>query len=533
MRPSPAAIERLLVVLKWVLLGIVAFAFVMAVTKPIILTASDLGRHLMNGKLFLDNGVILTTNTYSYTNPDFAFLNHHWGSGVIFELARRFRGFVGVSVFGLSIVFLTVVLYLRIAWQHGKFWLTMTAAFFALPIFASRAEVRPELFSYLLSAIFLWILLGVRNSTIPRQALIALPVLLLIWVNLHIYFFLGIGWIGAFLIDSLVRAWVDAQNRRTHLAFAGWLGAALVGCALVAPLNPNGWKGAIYPLLIFQNYAYAVAENQPVFAIERNGPFPAGFFLKIALCTLFISWIWRLWRDRQSPRIPDIAILVLTVFVSIIAWNAIRNFSIFAYVAMVSISFAWSDTDLSERLGKFRSAARAAIPVLTLAILVMLYPGYRALVYRTFGLGVSPNVLRSIDFFKNADLRGPIFNNYDIGGFLTYGLYPQERVFVDNRPEAYPGEFFREILLPMQMSDEVWRKVDENIRFNVIFFYRHDATQWGQGFMIRRLQDPEWAPVFVDNFVILLVRRTPETAAVIEKYELPKSMFGAVPRTKK
>jgi hypothetical protein len=70
------------------------------------------------------------------------------------------------------------------------------------------------------------------------------------------------------------------------------------------------------------------------------------------------------------------------------------------------------------------------------------------------------------------------------------------------------------------------------VHFNAIFFYRHDATAWGQSFMIRRLADPEWAPVFVDPFILLLVRRTPENAGVIARHELPASMFEIVPRPK-
>jgi hypothetical protein len=532
MRFSPVAKERLLFIGQWTLVALVAFAYVVAVTKPIILTASDLGRHLMNGKLFLDHGVILTTNEYSYTYPDFPFLNHHWGSGVFFELARRFRGFVGVSLFGLGLTLATVVLYLRIAWLHGKFWLAMTAAAIALPMFASRNEVRPELFSYLLSGVFLWILLGVRSGAVSRWALAILPVLMLAWVNLHIYFFLGVGWIGAFLVDSLVRAWIDVPNRKRHLTLASALAMTVFGCCAVAPLNPNGWKGAIYPLFIFQNYAYQVAENQTVLAIERNGPFVPGLYFKIALCVLFVSWIWRLWRDWEIRRAPDVAILILSLFVSLIAWTAIRNFAIFAYVSIVAISFAWSDVDLRARVGRWYAVVVTAVPLATLAVLVALHPGFWRYTFQTAGLGVAPNILRSVNFFKGVGLKGPIFNNYDIGGFLTYGLYPQEKTFVDNRPEAYPGEFFTNILLPMQMQDGVWAKVDAQVHFNAIFFYRHDATQWGQGFMIRRLKDPEWAPVFVDDFVLLLIRRTAENAAIIDAFELPPSMFEAVPRPK-
>lgn len=522
--------RRLLTAGRWALLAIVAFGFVVAVAKPIVLTASDLGRHLTNGRLFLDEGIIPTTNLFSYTHPDFPFLNHHWGSGVLFELARRFRGFVGVSVFGLCVVYLTAFLYLRTAWLHGKFWLAMAAAFLLVPVFASRAEVRPELFSYLLSAVFLWILLGVRKKSIPSWALAALPVLMVAWVNLHIYFFLGIGWMGAFFLDALFRAWRDDSGRAGHLRDAQNLFVTLLASCLVTPLNPNGWRGAVYPLLIFQNYAYAVAENQPVTRIMAQGEYPPAFFLQVGLGVLAVTWLWRLYRDWRDRSLPDVALLILTLFVSIIAWNAIRNFTIFAYVAIVSLSAAWSDLDLDVLAGRFARAIRVAVPIAILALSIAGYPKFWSITYRTIGLGVAPGIQRSTDFFKEQKLEGPIFNNYDIGGFLTYGLYPKERVFVDNRPEAYPGEFFTRDLLPMQMNDEDWTRLDARYGFNAIFFYRHDATRWGQQFMIKRIADPAWAPVYVDNFVLVIVRRTPQNAGVIERFEIPKSRFDVQPR---
>lgn len=55
--------------------------------EKINLTTADLGRHLKNGEMVL-NGEwgILTTNFYSYTEPGFPVVNHHWGGGSNFLL---------------------------------------------------------------------------------------------------------------------------------------------------------------------------------------------------------------------------------------------------------------------------------------------------------------------------------------------------------------------------------------------------------------------------------------------------------------
>jgi len=63
-------------------------------------------------------------------------------------------------------------------------------------------------------------------------------------------------------------------------------------------------------------------------------------------------------------------------------------------------------------------------------------------------------------------------------------------------------------------------------QFNAIYFYRHDMTPWGQPFLIKRIRDPEWAPVFVDDFTLIMVKRNLYNRGLIERFELPQSMFS-------
>jgi len=93
-----------------------------------------------------------------------------------------------------------------------------------------------------------------------------------------------------------------------------------------------------------------------------------------------------------------------------------------------------------------------------------------------FGFGLKKDVNLSAEFFKKEKIQAPIFNNYDIGGYLIYHLFPEEKVFVDNRPEAYPASFFEKIYVSMQNDEKIWRKKDEIYNFNVIFFFYRDYT---------------------------------------------------------
>jgi hypothetical protein len=99
---------------------------------------------------------------------------------------------------------------------------------------------------------------------------------------------------------------------------------------------------------------------------------------------------------------------------------------------------------------------------------------------------------------------------------------------VDNRQEAFPPDFFQKIYIPMQEKMAVWRDSQAKYGFNVIYFYRQDITPWGQGFLVDRINDPLWAPVFVDNYSIIFILRYCIDQNIIYRFELPKSMFSVV-----
>ena len=79
---------------------------------------------------------------------------------------------------------------------------------------------------------------------------------------------------------------------------------------------------------------------------------------------------------------------------------------------------------------------------------------------------------------------------------MIWELFPREKVFVDNRPAEYPGEFFTNIYKPMQENADVFEKVDQEYNFNAVFFYRHDITPWGMNFLKIIKENSDWAKVY-------------------------------------
>jgi hypothetical protein len=276
--------------------------------------------------------------------------------------------------------------------------------------------------------------------------------------------------------------------------------------------------------LIFKNYGYRLLENQTVLFLEKvNVFYPNNLHFKLALVFLTLGFTGTALKRRGRWSWP---LFLTALLFSIMACKALRNFTLFGLFSLPALSIGlrsfWPEK--MPRIPRWADILTVLLSLIICAFTLFAYRG-RPL---DVGIGLSEKSAASAVFFKKNGLHGPIFNNYDIGGYLIYHLFPGERVFVDNRPEAYPESFFKEVYVPAQEDTEKWRALDARYRFNVIYFNYHDLTPWGQKFLIERVKDPDWAPVFADAYAVIFVRRSFENREIFAKYELPGSVFRVI-----
>lgn len=496
------------------------FFYFFFLAQKINLITVDLGRHLKNGEnILLRNFAVLSKNFYSYTYPDYHFINHHWGSGLIFFLIFKLGNFIGLHLFFIFLNLITFLIFFLAAKQESDFKIAFVLSFLLIPLIAERKELRPEVFSYFFSAVFFCLLLLYQKNQLKQRYLFLLPLAQIIWVNTHIYFFLGLFLILVFLLEDLLKKdFLKAKN------------LLLIFCLslIMSFFNPFGAKGVFYPFNIFKDYGYRVAENQSVWFLENYGLKNPNFFLfKISLIILWLSFICLAVLSRRKLSFAN---LMLATGFSVMALLALRNFTLFGFFAL-PLTAANIKNSLAKWLTEkkqHRLTARLVAIIIFLIILIMFIPTYRHYWFSknyAFGLGLAPGISEATNFLKKENVKGPIFNNYDIGSYLIYYLYPQEKVFVDNRPEAYPVDFFQNIYIPMQDNEMKWRQQDDLYHFNAIIFSYRDLTPWAQKFLIERVKDSQWAPVFAGQYVIIFLKRNDLNQAIIEKYEIPKTQF--------
>jgi len=143
-------------------------------------------------------------------------------------------------------------------------------------------------------------------------------------------------------------------------------------------------------------------------------------------------------------------------------------------------------------------------------------------------LGIVPGANHAAEFFKREKILGPIFNNYDIGGYLIFYLSPQHKFFVDNRMEAFPEDFFSKTYIPLQWNDDAWSAADQKYHFNVIFI-TPELSVMNFKFLLHRFMDPAWAPVFIDGDAIILLKRNAQNAQIIKHNEILTDQIRMVP----
>lgn len=486
--------------LQLLLLSAIFLLLITGFFHPLNAITQDLGRHIKTGEIILETKQIPNINLYSYTYPEFPFINHHWLSEVVFYLVTHTTGFNGLLVFSTGIVVFSFGLMVWYSLRFKNILATTIVSFFYLQILFERTDVRPEIFSFLFLSLFVVILYSFRTRF--TKWIFLLPFLELIWVNMHIYFPIGVLTIGLFLVDAIIKNRKNLFTPHTKtLIFIFALSSLSTIC------NPQGIQGALYPLTVFNNYGYQIEENQNIFFLWSYSQKPTILYFSFTLLLLSIT----LFVNTLKTKLID---WLLVLVFSLLAVLSIRNFPLFVFATFIPASYV-----LSKTLDRFSFHKPKMLTVTVFILLCLFVWSGTQLVNRFgFGFGIPTGATNGIDFLQNEKIQGSLFNNFDIGSYMEYRLYPEQKVFVDGRPEAYPKEFFEKTYIPMQYDPQIFAKVDSRYNFQTIFFSHTDQTPWAQVFLSWLIKDTRWSMVYLDDYIVIFVKNNKDNEELVKKY---------------
>jgi hypothetical protein len=458
---------------------------------------SDTWWHLRAGTWMLDHGAWLTVDPFSLTRQGHPWLYPGWLAQIALTLDFRAFSYAGLDLLVGAMVLLAFL----------SLWPVLEAGplvrGFVLILAASASGVfwsaRPQIFTLALTGLFVAVLEAQRLARMRRWWV--LPLGMALWVNLHGGFAVGLLLVGLYAAGELLdiglaplrgqaRADVWADRRQV---VTGWILGGGLSVAAVS-LNPAGPRMLLYP---FKTYAIQVLQlyiqewQSPNFHQLQMQPFL--WMVILLLVVLAVS------RRRPHPT----ELLAVGVF-TYLGFNAARNIGLFALAAapVLARHLDLSLDPLRDRLGQQRQVPERVARVFNLLIVVLV--AFGALVRVASQLPDSVNrqaidrtmPVDAVDYIRDHQPMGPLFNSYNWGGYVLWRLYPSYMSFVDGRTDLFDDQILGAYLEAWSGQPE-WRALFERWGIRLVLIEP-------QAPLASVLEANGWQVLFQDSTAVVL-----------------------------
>ncbi len=500
--------------LRWLLtfllfLGVYLY-FSIFFSIKINISNADLGRHIVNGYNILNGNAskVLYTDFHSYTYPDNPHINHHYLAGVIYYVLYSSGGFTMVSVYNALLSALFVFLLFLYGYKKVGFLVSFGLMVLLMPIIAYRTEVRPEMYSYLFFTIFTLVLHETKGRLTYKHFGL-LFVIQALWVNLHAYFVLSFFATGAFLFAAIL------SKDKTAIKSLTILIVVQLVASLVSPFGP---KVLLAPFEVINGLGVKSGENYPLF-IKPATRLAYIAYVLLGLLTTFVVLVVSKSKNR-------LGISFLTILFALGAFYMIRLVSIYAICLYVCLIFYVQQIPRSYYS---RYTKKIALAIVVIAFCMFTIPFNKG-----FGYGLLDGSDDASEFVLRNKIKGPVFNDFNVGGNLAFYLSKDfgtdsqgKKVYVHNVPEALPKEFLSDWNKNYYLG-KFQKNALERYDFNYIFVA---TSKMPPNFILSRLHDKDWVPVYYDEFAMIFVRNNSQNAELIAKFKLSDSAKEWIVRT--
>jgi hypothetical protein len=303
--------------------------FITAILSLIPTPPNDFWWHLRIGQIIATEG-IPSTNRFAWSVPhDHPYQYGAWlGQWLLYQiwsvgdlpLIAVTRTLLLVGALGLTAA---VVIVRTSSWR-----LTTLALLIVGALISSNVALRPQLWAWGLFTSTLVVLTLTGRSLADRRMLAILPVLIVLWANLHGSFVLGLALLGLVAVGETLPIIRQPLRDRRPLAMALWmtLGVSVV----IAAFHPLGWSVYAY---VYTESTNAVARG---LISEWQPPVPnnlAGLVCYVSIPVLMVVGVLA----RKQVVLTDV---LLVVFFTALAVQSARSMLWYAFV-VTPIMMQW------------------------------------------------------------------------------------------------------------------------------------------------------------------------------------------------
>jgi len=471
----------------------------------------DIWYHLKFGEHFVKNLTFkLDHSIFSWTPAD-----PNWRYGIWLGSSAFYIAYKLFSVYGLYIIqwliftaiFLLYLKFIKVIGDSVDVYhiLSLMLVFIALNLTA--IYIKPELFTTLFFTLAVFIYFYTKFTN--KNLFLIYPPLLFIWVNTHGGYLTGLVFLSIALVGEAFNYFFLKKNQLSgrllkHLAIA-------VTASYVAVIfNPYGIDYHIGIIKSFITKEYMSVATQVYAWIDMwrylfpKDEFAFRFFntawaLVIMVASFFALSIYL----YVKKKFFDITLYPLC---AIFFYQGMKNARITIFLPLIwmfSIVYILKKADALNIKRKF--APVALVLFILMAVYVIQISAINLEDRSWFGSNlVKYAPVKEVEFVKKYKLPGPIFNDYLIGGYLIWAMYPDYKVFIDPRygphwKEVGPDYF--ELL--KNMNAENLKKFTAKYPFKIALLHMRERN-----LIFLFLSLPDWRLLYFDKTAVVIIHKS-------------------------
>jgi len=493
---------------EWIALLTVSLLSILLVTYPVF--DFDLYWHLANGREMVGSGRIVSEEVFSYTHPGEHFANHEWLGQIIFYLV--WNAFGSYGLLGLKLCMVAVMSWLLFRMlRNNDAPLDVASLLVVLVILAgiNRYHERPELFSLFNTALLGFILYGFRAQRLTRNLLWAIPLLMVMWDWLHgaIY---GFTFLTLFVAGENAKHYLKRFQHQPRLSISDlkFLNRCFAVTLLAMLVNPFGLRS--YGIFV----GYVIGEADFNLVITEFTPVT---WEEFKVFILMFAWTAIL-ALRNWRRLDITHVLLMVVFgLAALRFNRVTGVAAIVLAPVIASLLGVA----AQQAGKKLERKFHAVTLLVAGVL-MLWHGYTVkfgadepepdsdqyhylkLYDLSFGYQLDESFypVGAVNFIREQRLAGHLYNSGNLGGYLSYHITPERKIFQYNMGRVFGDPFY------------YVRHPDDLAKWDIDYAIIDTESE-----MSTLFPEQEWATVYRDEASVLVVRRTPGNGALISQHE--------------
>jgi hypothetical protein len=396
------------------------------------------------------------------------------------------------------------------SWRMAAF-----CTLFAAALGLNDWNVRPQSITFLLGAIFLWTIQSERRKPDWRLVFI-FPLGMMIWVNSHGTFPLGLALIGLWGLDAtwfILARRIESGEPLLDLKPLFIPGIALLLSLLACMANPKGVEMINYVKDLTGNPVVQSLVTEwapPTFATLGGSLFLAGLLISAMVLSI-------------SPDRPQFFELMLFIVFAVLGlrtqrgsvWYGICMAPVLANhlppIANQILQFLrriWKSSPVSVEKGSY--VVNIVFMVILLGMAVISLPWFKHLLPlppAKAGLISAETPVSGTEYLIEQKFPPPLFHAMSFGSYLIWAAQPEYPVFVDPRIELYSAQTWREyIFVSNALADNStggWQAILDHYGVQTLLLSPQE-----QPALIQAVQkSPGWQEQYRDQAAVIFTRR--------------------------